>query len=118
MRQFGKRPNSVDFALIEVAGAPPISCKLIERSVRMLRLEVESASGLPTKFVVITNGGKDKLFCQAISVSENYIIARFFDNESSNAELRPIGVSASVGESQRWMGDRMGRDSAGGRGTV
>jgi hypothetical protein len=118
MRQFGKRPNSIDFALIEVAGAPPICCKLIERSVRMLRLEVEGASGLPAKFVVIANGGKDKLFCQAISVSENYIIARFFDNDSSKVDLRPMGISASFGESQRWLADRTGRHHARGKGTV
>ena len=104
MRNFGKKANSAEFGYILMDERPPISCRILERTLRVVRLSVEGYKELSREFTLIYHNGSEKLFCQIIAHTDDGIVARYSSKEPHRGRQDLIQGSISLGDVERWRG--------------
>ena len=104
MQKFGKRPNASDFATILQSGKPPLPCRIVERTQRVVRISLSDPANIARSFTLIFNNAREQVFCQTISIGENCVMARYASQESANREIGLTSVVASLVEAERWRG--------------
>ncbi len=62
-------------------GFQPISCKVVERTLRVIRVTVSDPRRVAQRFILVINNGTERVFCQTISYGEDYVTARYVTQE-------------------------------------
>ncbi len=104
VRNFGKKANSADFGYILMEERPPISCRILERTLRVVRLSVEGYKELSREFTLIYQNGSENLLCQIIAHSDDGIVARYSSKNRGRGQLDIIDNSISLDDVERWRG--------------
>jgi hypothetical protein len=104
MRSFGRRPNSADFAHLMQFGRRPISCRVLERSLRVIRILVSEPRTVAQSFTLVLNNGNDRVFCQVLSYGDDFVMARYTSRDSADLEIGLTHMGASLSEAERWKG--------------
>jgi hypothetical protein len=104
MRSFGRRPNSADFALLVQSGRRPITCRVLERTLRIVRISVSDPRTIAHRFTLVLNNGNERVFCQALSYGEDYVMARYVSQEGADREIGLTHISVTLSEAERWKG--------------
>ena len=101
---FGKRPNSNDFGVVLQLGKRPLSCRIIERTLRVVRLVVADPATVADQFKLVVDNGNMELFCKRLSAGEDCILARYSQAESAHSLMGLGDVAAYLEEAERWKG--------------
>ena len=104
MRSFGKRSNSSDFGFIIYEGQPARPCRIVDRSLKVIRLEFAGSKNVARQFLLVFDNGNEKLYCQTIALTEEGIIARYSREHNAGREVSLNGGSITLGEAERWRG--------------
>ncbi len=109
--KFGKRPNATDFGTILQVGRPPEACRILERTLRVVRVGMSDPIHVAKHFTLIFNNGRDEVICEMISIGAEYVMARY---RSPNSSPSTFGLSVGVSLQRRNAGKvlrRIGRAS-------
>ena len=104
MRSFGKRPNAIDYGVVLQSGKPPVTCRVLERTLRVVRLAVTDPKIIAQRFTLVFDNGRERVFCQVISTGEDYVTARYSAHESGDGEIGLTSIGTTLGEVDRWRG--------------
>ncbi len=104
MRSFGKRPNATDYGVVLQLGKPPVTCRVLERTLRVVRLAVPDPKCIAQRFALVFDNGRERFFCQVISIGEDYVMARYSAHESGDREIGLTSIGTTLGELDRWRG--------------
>ncbi len=99
MRSFGKRPNAIDYGVVLQFGKPPVSCRILERTLRVVRLAVADPKSIAQRFTLLFDNAQEKLVCQVISTGEDYVMARYSAQEGADREIGLTRIGTTLGES-------------------
>jgi hypothetical protein len=102
MCAFGKRPNSTDIAFILQSDRAPAPCRVVERTLRVVRVSVADLNSVKRHFTLVLNNGEDKVFCSIISVGEDCLVARY-SSHCSSENLGLASMDAAL-TAERWKG--------------
>ena len=76
MRVFGKRTPKTNLAWLVQPDAVSMSCRVLERSPRMLFLSLPAPAGVTEKFKLLLNDGDEAAMCELSAMGPNYVVAR------------------------------------------
>lgn len=103
MRSFGKRPNSAGIALMLQPDKPAMQCRVIERTMRVVRVSTGDPSSIGPRFTLVLGDGHERVFCRTVSIGDDYVMARYSAQEDS-ADIGVTGSGTTLGELERWRG--------------
>ena len=97
MRAFGKRPNGAATACIFQTKTPPLWCRVIERTPRIICLATPRPELITRRFELVLNG--EQLYCEVVSTGADYVAARYSAQPLSSGQL-----AAELGDTETWRG--------------
>lgn len=103
MRSFGKRPNSAGVGLILQPDRPAMQCRVIERTLRIVRISTADPWRVGERFTLVLGNGNEKVFCRTVAIEDDYVMARYFGHEGCT-DIGVTGYGTTLGELERWRG--------------
>lgn len=103
MRSFGKRPNSSGIGLILQPDKPATQCRVIERTLRVVRVSTGEPGNVGPRFTLVLGDGNERVFCRTVSIGDDYVMARYSAHEDG-ADIGVTGSGTTLGELERWRG--------------
>jgi hypothetical protein len=100
MPSFGKRRNGPESACILQAGSPPIWCRILEKTPRIVCLEVQNPRQIAHQFELVLNGA-ETVFCEVSSVRHGCVAARYSNKPFSTGKLAAMLDAADNWRSQK-----------------
>ena len=77
MREFGKRWDNSEFAFVLQQRMPPISGRILERTDRILLLDVDHSELLSASFQVALKNGSECMGCELVAIGKDYVVVRY-----------------------------------------
>ena len=106
MPSFGKRHNAGDCGVILQFGKQPIPFRVVERTLRVVRLVVADPQKISGRFILVVDNGHEELCCQTLSTSHDYIMALYMAQDSADLTVGLTGAAVQLAVAERWKGYR------------
>jgi hypothetical protein len=103
MRSFGKRPNSAGVGLIFQPDRPAMQCRVIERTLRIVRISTVDPWSVGERFALVLGNGNERVFCRTVTIEDDYVMARYSAQEDGT-DIGVTGSGTTLGEVERWRG--------------
>ncbi len=103
MRSFGKRPNSAGVGLILQPDRPAMQCRVIERTLRIVRISTADPWSVGEQFTLVLGNGNETVLCRTLSIEDEYVMARYSAHEDGT-DISVTGSGSTLGELERWRG--------------
>lgn len=97
MRDFGKRSDNSEFASIVQQRTSPISCRILERTDRILLLDVDHSELVSANFQVALKNGSECMVCELVAIGKDYVVVRYIVEPEALAQALVV-IGSGLGD--------------------